>query len=403
MSLRILFASTHCYIDPSSGAALCTRDILELHAAAGHDCRALTTGVFDYECESNLEEVLRGLEIPFTPMAARLSNGATQVVFDARLENVRVTLMPTSSSRADRAPDRDEGGRWLDLGEQVLDRFNPHVVLTYGGHPASLELLRRARKRGIATVFHLHNFAYTDRKGLEHVTAFITPSEYTRKHYARRVGIDSTVIPDPLRPERVVAEAREPKYVTFVNPQPVKGVTVFARIALELQQRRLEIPLLVVEGRGGSEWLARLPVELSHLENLHRMANTPEPKDFWKVTRIVLMPSLWRETLGRVAIEGLANGIPVLAGDRGALPETLGDAGFVFHIPQQYTPENAAVPTAQEVAPWVAVIEKLWDDHTFESSHQQRALQEANRWRPSELTRLFEEFFSKVSHPSTRL
>ena len=56
------------------------------------------------------------------------------------------------------------------------------------------------------------------------------------------------MIPDPIRLDRVIAEEPEPKYVTFINPQPDKGATVFARIALELGRRRPDIPLLVVEG-----------------------------------------------------------------------------------------------------------------------------------------------------------
>jgi glycosyltransferase involved in cell wall biosynthesis len=141
------------------------------------------------------------------------------------------------------------------------------------------------------------------------------------------------------------------EYVTFINPQPDKGVTVFARIALELGRRRPDIPLLVVEGRGTSDALADLPVDLLGLTNLHRMANTPDPRDFYRVSRVILMPSLWRESLGRVPIEAMANGIPVLASDRGALPETLGDAGFVFTIPEWCTTASGVVPTAQEVAP----------------------------------------------------
>lgn len=64
------------------------------------------------------------------------------------------------------------------------------------------------------------------------------------------LGRDCTVIPNPLRRDRVVADDPAPQYVTFVNPQASKGVTIFARIAVELAQRRPEIPLLVVEGRG---------------------------------------------------------------------------------------------------------------------------------------------------------
>ena len=54
------------------------------------------------------------------------------------------------------------------------------------------------------------------------------------------------------------------------------------------------------------------------------------------------MRSLWRESLGRVPIEAIANGIPVLASDRGALRATLRDTGFVFTIPDRCTPAARA-------------------------------------------------------------
>ncbi len=73
-------------------------------------------------------------------------------------------------------------------------------------------------------------------------------------------------------------------------------------------------------GRGTADGRAGLPVDLSGPTNLHRMANTPYPRDFYRVGRVVLMPSLWRKSLGRVPIEAMANGIPVLASDRRALP-----------------------------------------------------------------------------------
>ena len=127
------------------------------------------------------------------------------------------------------------------------------------------------------------------------------------------------------------------------------------------------------------------------------MANTPDPRDFYRVSRMVLMPSLWRESLGRVAVEAMANGIPVLASDRGALPETLGDAGFVFTIPDRYTPANAAIPTAREVAPWVAAIERLWDDPDLEARHRALAKTEAKRWDNDRLAEQYQTFFTTLS------
>lgn len=125
------------------------------------------------------------------------------------------------------------------------------------------------------------------------------------------------------------------------------------------------------------------------------MANTPEPRDFYRASRAVLVPSLWRESFGRVAAEGLANGLPVLASDRGALPETLGDAGFLFTLPARCMPGSPAVPTAREVAPWVATLERLWDDPAFEAAHRGRARAEAARWEPGVLLPRYEEFFGR--------
>jgi hypothetical protein len=70
-----------------------------------------------------------------------------------------------------------------------------------------------------------------------------------------------------------------------------------------------------------------------------------------------------------------------------------GDAGFAFSIPERCTPTSGVVPTAQEVAPWVAVIERLWDDPEFEAAHRRRALAEAMRWESERLATQFEDFF----------
>jgi len=65
------------------------------------------------------------------------------------VNGIRVTVMPTASSRADRSPDQRESAIVLELAEQVLDRFRPDVLLSYGGHPASPELMRWARSNRI--------------------------------------------------------------------------------------------------------------------------------------------------------------------------------------------------------------------------------------------------------------
>jgi hypothetical protein len=114
-------------------------------------------------------------------------------VIDLTVNRVRVTPMPTASSRAERSPDREESARFLALADQDPGRLRPHVLLTSGGHPASLELIRRARARGIAVALHLHNFGFDDQWATEHAR---TPAVENRKpdQTAR-----SPSPPDPVR------------------------------------------------------------------------------------------------------------------------------------------------------------------------------------------------------------
>ena len=47
---------------------------------------------------------------------------------------------------------------------------------------------------------------------------------------------------------------------------------------------------------------------------------TPAPADYFALTRLLLVPSVWAEPFGRVAAEAMINAIPPLVSDRGSLP-----------------------------------------------------------------------------------
>jgi len=70
--MSLLFSSIHCYLDPSSGTALCTRKLLELLAGRGMDCRALTTGILNPERETSHDDGLAALELPARRFQAML-------------------------------------------------------------------------------------------------------------------------------------------------------------------------------------------------------------------------------------------------------------------------------------------------------------------------------------------
>jgi glycosyltransferase involved in cell wall biosynthesis len=392
---RLLFCSYHNYLDPSSGAALSTRDLLELLAAHGWGCAVLSGPELDFEQPTSFESVLRaqGLPFQFRPGAV-LDTPCT--LYHCALGGVPVHAFVPTASGPRRPPTRAEGQAFLSLLDHVQDRFRPDLLLTYGGQWVAYHVIRRAKRAGAKVIFTLRNLAYDGTDLFREVDAVLVPSRASQEHYRRKLGIDSTAIPGPWNWERVWCPPAEGRHVTFVNPQPGKGAFWFARIACELGRRRPDIPLLVVEGRGQADWLAGCDLDLGGLRNLYRMANTPDPRQFYRLSRVVLMPSLWQEAFGRVAVEALLNGIPVLASRRGGLPEALNGAGFLFDIPEAYTPLSRRAPTAAEVAPWVEVIERLYDDATFYAAESARCRRAAEAWRPERLLARFEEFFLRL-------
>jgi len=75
--------------------------MLELLAARGMDFRLLTTGVLYPERETTLGELLAALELPAGRFRLELGSRKSRRVSRPEPHGVRVTLIPTASSRAD--------------------------------------------------------------------------------------------------------------------------------------------------------------------------------------------------------------------------------------------------------------------------------------------------------------
>ena len=382
---RLLFASYHCFIDPSSGAAIATRDLLEGLHSRGWSTKVLTGPAVDFEKGESPAQLLADQHIPFEEKKGRgffLLHFQTGGVPATIFQSGKGGALPPNEAKA-----------FLALYDRILETFQPNVLLTYGGQAVGWEMMKRARERGIRVVFALHNYAYRDAGFFKNVDSVLVPSKFCADYYRKGLGLSCVAIPSPMIWSRILCERESPQYVTFVNPQPHKGVFVFARIAYELAQCRPDIPLLVVEGRSQANWLARSPLDLSGLKNLNVMPNTPDPRDFYRLSRIMLMPSLWNESFGRVAAESLINGIPVLASNRGSLPEVLAETGHLFDIPAQYTPCTTSVPNAKEVAPWIETIIRLWHDKDFYHRQSQLCQAVAQKWQPDEVFSQHDQFF----------
>jgi glycosyltransferase involved in cell wall biosynthesis len=92
--------------------------------------------------------------------------------------------------------------------------------------------------------------------------------------------------------------------------------------------------------------------------------------DIYRSFDMLVVPSRrtpgWVEQFGRVAVEAMASGVPVIAGNNGALPEVVGDAGLLVD--------------ADDLSGWRRAIESLRDDATTRARLGAASRDRAERW-----------------------
>ena len=389
---KVAFVSAHCAIDPTNGAATSTLDALALLAESGFDCHVYCCSHLDSLAEVAIEDVLDQAGARYGFRDVTIGNHQAQLVQTAH-RDVPVTLSAAASSR--QWAGQAEADAFLAVCDQFLKEQRPQVVWTYGGDPDAHVLQRLAKRLDIPVLFALHNFCYFDPVAFVASDYVMVFSEYSRKYYWDSLRLACQKVPLVIDPRRVEVPQWQPQYLTFVNPEPRKGVHVFARIAEVLSLRRPDIPLLLVEGAFKAGILPQLGVDLGRLPNLKVVPNSPDPRKFLATTKLLLMPSLM-ENAALLATEAMLNGIPVLASNRGGLPETIGQAGFLFDIPARYTTETRAIPTEAEVAPWVEAIIRLWDDPSWYAQWSQAARDRGRLSHPDHLRPVYREFFENL-------
>ena len=259
--------------------------------------------------------------------------------------------------------------------------------------------MKRARHRGVQTVFTLRNYGYEDRAYFEHVDHVFTCSPYLSEAYFNEIGLRSTGLESPIDWSDVEAPDELRRFVTFVHPSLAKGAMLFARLADMLGSKRPDIPILVVQSAASGGRLNEIPgIDFGKYPHIMAAPATPRPADFFALTRILLVPSTFREPFGRVAAEALINGVPPLVSDRGALPETVRGAGKVLPLPEWLTETSTELPTVEEARPWFDAICELWDDPAVYARAASTARETAERiYAEPVMRRRYLDYFASLS------
>ncbi len=378
--MRFLLVNNHCISDPTAGVTQSLRTIMEWLHDAGHECRILTTARFEARVTFTIDDHLARQGVSRSAAASQRGRSKRPVVHYT-VGDVPVTLLLTRHNDETR-PDRSEASQFSALLTDLLDQFAPDQLIACNGHPMIFSALAEARKRGITTAFAIRGVGYYERRYFAGVDHAFTCSQFLTDVYAGKMGLRSTPLEPPIDWSTVVSPVESRAFVTFVHPAPHKGLYLFARLAEMLGRRRPDIPILVVQSGHSAGALNAIPgIDFSQFPQIMAAPPVPTPADYFALTRILLVPSVWEEPFGRVAAEAMINGVPAIVGNRGSLPHVVGGdfssggGGRVVPIPEWLTVETTRLPTEEDIEPWFRAVCDLWDDATRYASMAARARQ----------------------------
>lgn len=252
---------------------------------------------------------------------------------------------------------------WKDLRGLVL----PKVVVIQNGN--MVQMGRAFRGRGISSVAYLHGLefdtgprAWQETRHDLPFSAYIANSAYTAARFKTKFGIEPTVIPPIFRPE-LYRTPGEGRYVTFINPMPVKGV----ELAIAIAALCPEVPFLFVRGWPlSAKAETQLQRHLARLSNVRLMERSDDMRTVYAQTRVLLVPSQWEETWGRVVSEAQFSGIPVLSSNSGGLPESVGPGGILLR-------------RDDPPALWADQLRLMWNNPAVYRQKREAALEHAGR------------------------
>lgn len=371
--LTLAFIGPTNLFDEGSGAAQSVRTMLEQMAKRGAICHALTACCFDAPPGAFVADKLRGLGL----LPSGQLSGFDVSVWQGNVRGVGYDIVQFATQQRDQMTATEEF-LFRDTVRTWLDAQRPDLVISFGGYLLDLELRRCARAAGATVAFYLANPCYGRSETFAQVDLILANSAATADLYAGTLGLRCRNVGVFVDADPVVAASREPRFVTFVNPLPEKGVALFLKLVQRARQEAPDMRFLVVESRGAlAPALQRLGFSADILEQITLLPQQQQMAQVYAQTRILLMPSFWFEAAGRVLVEANANGIPVLASNRGGIPETLAGAGMLLPVPERCTLDHWAIPTDEEVQPWWDELLKLWRADAYYEMCARRALEVA--------------------------
>ncbi|MGZ8901743.1 MAG: glycosyltransferase family 4 protein [Limisphaerales bacterium] len=353
--MKIFLAQKLSYSPSWTGAAKSNRELLQYLSRRGHLCSVLALADTATHFPSRHEwrnESLNSTEEGYSPWTEGFN-----------LQGVQVHQLTDSSQFC--------GQLLKQVGE-----FSPDWILI-SEDPSYLALAAALESMPGRVIYLSHSQATLPfgpecfspdplkEQMLQRTAGIIAVSNYLKSYIYKWGGLDSVAVSLPAygSPPWPHSGSLDNVFITMVNPSAIKGIAIFLELARALPAERFAaVPTWATT--------AADRVALKQFPNVELLQPTEDIDQIFARTRILLTPSLWGEAFGKIVVESMLRGIPVLASNLGGLPEAKLGVDYLLPVEPiaryQTRRDDQMLPVPfvpdQDIRPWLDALKRLLSD-----------------------------------------
>ncbi len=294
--MKLLFVAKDFY-QYAGGGEICLKTFLNLFTKEKHFCKLITENQVDEKRVRKLNKYLETIAVP-----------------ESQLE------------------------------KEVLDQVNSFKPDFIGGqHYWGIKALARIRNIQIPKIFFLKIINFLEDTPereffrLYPLDLIVANSKYSQIMLLKSLGLKSLLSYPLINTNQYLTKTNSKKYITVVNYKKEKGRDILRKIARLLPEQKF----LAVRS-----WEKMTNKGILRENNVTVIGPVKDMRQVYRQTKLLLAPSLLKETFGRVILEAAINGIPVIASNVGGQHEALGEGGIL-------------VDNYQNAQTWARLIKKF--------------------------------------------
>ncbi|HSC26009.1 MAG TPA: glycosyltransferase family 1 protein [Vicinamibacterales bacterium] len=282
-------------------------------------------------------------------LVAELDPASTLVLFSSSWKDrLPPAVIPGAESVDARVPVRILNRLWHRFEWPAAETFAGPIDVAHSMHPLLLPSRRAAQVVTIHDLYFLdrpestaaevrRDYAALAARHARRADAVIVVSEYTALQVQSRLDVPPeriTICPPGAPAWEARPWAGNIGPILFVGTiEPRKNVGRLLSAYRRLVERMRGAPPLLLAGRVTPESAALLaaaadPPLAGRVRHLGYVSDE-QRQQLYRQASLLVLPSL-NEGFGLPALEAMTIGVPVVAANRGALPELLGDAGLLI-------------------------------------------------------------------------